>query len=282
MATYRRERSTRLLVIALVLTSLITITADFRGGERGPLAVIGRVSLSIVSPLQEAVSKVSRPIGTFISDLTRVGSLREENEALRRQLDEVRGQQARFQELEAEAKELRNLLNIRDRLGFETVGASVLIGETPSNFEQSVIIDRGSVDGVEVNMAVIAADGLVGRVTRVTSNWSKVLLITDPNSAVAARLAASRETGILRGQRERDLRMSLVDPATPVEAGEQVVSSGQGGIFPPGIPVGVVSRVLPAEGALEKDVLVRPTVDFSRLSEVLVVLATQILAPAQK
>ncbi len=128
-------------------------------------------------------------------------------------------------------------------------------------------------------MAVIAADGLVGRVVRVTANFSKVLLITDPNSSVAARLAASRESGILTGQRERDLRFSLVDPETPVAPGEQVVTSGLGGVFPGGIPVGVVSQVVPDETALEKQILVRPTVDFSRLSDVLVVLTSGVPVP---
>lgn len=278
MAIYRRERSTRLLVIALVLTSLIIITLDFRGGDQGPLAVVGRFSLNVISPLQNAVAKVFRPVGSFFVDLSRVGSLSAENERLRQQLEEVRGQQAAFQELEAEAKDLRETLRIRDRLAFETIGATI-ISEVPSNFEASVTIDRGSADGVAPDMAVIAADGLVGRVVRVTANFSKVLLITDPNSAVAARLAASRESGILIGQRERDLRFSLVDPETPVGPGEQVVTSGLGGIFPGGIPVGVVSQVVPDETALEKQILVRPTVDFSRLSDVLVVLASGVPVP---
>lgn len=273
MAIYRRERSTRLLVIALVLTSLIIITLDFRGGDQGPLAIMGRFSLNIISPLQEAVAKVFRPVGSFFVDLSRVGSLNAENERLRQQLEEARGQQAAFQELEAEVKDLRETLRIRDRLAFETIGATI-ISEVPSNFEASVTIDRGSADGVAPDMAVIAADGLVGRVVRVTTNYSKILLITDPNSSVAARLAASRETGILTGQRERELRFGLVDPETPVAPGEQVVTSGLGGVFPGGIPVGVVSQVVPDETALEKQILVRPTVDFSRLSDVLVVLTS--------
>lgn len=278
MAIYRRERSTRLLVIALVLTSLIIITLDFRGGDQGPLAVVGRFSLNVISPLQDAVAKIFRPVGSFFVDLSRVGSLNAENERLRQQLEEVRGQQAAFQELEAEVKDLRETLRIRDRLAFETIGATI-IGEVPSNFEASVTIDRGSADGVAMDMAVIAADGLVGRVVRVTANFSKVLLITDPNSSVAARLAASRESGILTGQRERDLRFSLVDPETPVAPGEQVVTSGLGGVFPGGIPVGVVSQVVPDETALEKQILVRPTVDFSRLSDVLVVLSSGLPVP---
>lgn len=281
MAIYRRERSTRMLVIVLVVTSLITITLDFRGGDSGPLAALGRLSLAVISPLQEAVSKVFRPVGSFFSDVARLPSLKEENERLRAQLEEIQGQQTRFLEQEAELKELRSALKLRDQLGFQTVGATV-IAESPSNFEWAVTIDRGSADGVDVDMPVMTGAGLVGRVVEVGSNWSKVMLIIDPESGVGARLSASQETGILRGQRERDLRLDLVDPSTPVRAGEPVVTSGRGGIFPPGIPVGVVSEVVPDEAGLEHQVLVRPNVDFSRLGVVLVVLASGTLAAPQQ
>lgn len=281
MAIYKRERGTRLLVIGLVLASLLTITVDFRSGESGPLAIMGRLSLSVISPIQQGIANVFRPIGSFFTDLGRIGSLKEENERLRAELEELQGQQATLQELQSEVKTLRDTLGLRDRLGFRTTGADV-ISEIPSNFEAAVTINAGSTDGVALDMPVIAADGLVGRVVRVSDNWAKVLLIIDPNSSVGVRLAATREAGLLTGQRASDLRMSLVDPETPVAPGEQVTTSGLGGVFPPGIAVGVVSQVVPDEGALEKQIFVRPGVDFSRLSEVLVVLSSEITTAPQQ
>jgi len=281
MAIYKRERGTRLLVIGLVLASLMTITVDFRSGEAGPLGILGRLSLSVISPIQEGIATVFRPIGSFFTDLGRIGSLKEENARLKAQLEELQGQQGQLQELQGEVKTLRDTLGLRDRLGFRTTGADV-ISETPSNFEASITIDAGSTHGVALDMPVIAADGLVGRVVRVADKWSKVLLIIDPNSSVGVRLAASREAGLLTGQRASDLRISLVDPETPVEPGEQVTTSGLGGVFPPGIPVGVVSHVVPDQGALEKQILVRPGVDFSRLAEVLVVLSNEVTAAPQQ
>lgn len=281
MATYKRERSTRLLVIALIVTSLVTITLDSRGGERGPLAAMGRVSLAVISPLQKGIAAVFRPIGDFFSNVASIGSLREENSRLQAQLEAFRGQQAQYQELLAEVKDLRAQLELRDHLGFDTIGATV-ISECPSNFEACVNINRGSADGLELDMPVIAGQGLVGRVVRVTSGVSTVMLIIDNDSGVAARLAASRETGILRGQRERPLRLDLVDPETPVAPGEQVVTSGLGGLFPPGIPIGEVEQVAAEGSALEKEILVRPSVDFSRLSDVLVVTSGEVLTPNQR
>jgi hypothetical protein len=110
MAIYRRERSTRLLVIGLVLTSLVTITLDFRGGERGPLATGGRMALSIVSPLQEGISKVVRPIASFVSGVAQIGSLRAENARLQKELEDVGFLQSRLQENEARLRELEEMV----------------------------------------------------------------------------------------------------------------------------------------------------------------------------
>jgi rod shape-determining protein MreC len=126
---------------------------------------------------------------------------------------------------------------------------------------------------------VVAAAGLVGRVTRVGPDSALVQLIIDPDSYVAGRLDISRTTGLVGGEAEHDLRMGLVDTETEVQPGEQVVTAGYKipgiaeGVFPPGILIGSVSRVLPNEADLEKYITIRPAVDFSTLDVVLVVLS---------
>lgn len=274
MAISSRARTSRLLVIALVVASLATITVDFRGGESGPLAATGRLALTIISPLQEALAKVFNPVGEFFSNLTSAQRLRVENEALQLQLQELAGRQNEFLEIRRENQEFRQLLELRERLGFTTVGATI-IGESPSNFEWAIFIDRGSEEGAAVDMPVIGPQGLVGRVVKTSGSSSKVMLIIDPDSAVAVRLASSGERGILVGQRDRDLRLDLIDPEVQVQPGEQVVTSGYGGIFPPGIPVGVVSHVIPDPATVTQRVTVRPAVDFSAMDVVLLVLAVQ-------
>jgi len=281
MAIYKRERSTRLLVVALVVTSLMIITLDFRGGQRGPLAAAGRLSLAIISPLQEGIATVFRPVGSFFSNLAALGSLKAENARLRAELAELQGVQARILEYEARIEELTGLLDFKEEFELETIGATV-VSEVPSNFEASVTIDRGAADGVELDMPVVAGEALVGRVVQVAERWSKVLLLIDTDHAVGARLASTRETGILKGQRERDLRFDLIDPGTPVQPGEQIVTSGLDGIYPPGIGIGVVSQVVPNESTLQEEILVRPNVDVSRLSDVLVVLSGGLLEGSQR
>jgi len=274
-----RTRSARLLVLMLVSASLVTITVDYRQGPHGPLAAAGDAALAAISPLQDAVSKVTKPIGNYVSTLVRLPSIRAENEALRARVAELEAQVATSADLAARVSQLEALLGLREELGaLRTVGAQV-IANSVSNLEWTITIDKGSSDGVGVDMPVIAPAGLVGHVVRVAPDSAIVRLIIDPDSAVAARLDVSRATGLLEGQGQRDLRMRLVDPATEVQPGERVVTAGYripgvgGGLYPPGILIGSVSHVLAGEAELEKFVTVRPAVDFSALDMVLVVLS---------
>jgi rod shape-determining protein MreC len=277
MATYRRSRSTRLLLIGLLLASLVTITIDSRAGDQGPLAAMGRFGLAIVNPLQEGVSAVVRPIGSFFSNVFRAGSLQAENEALQDTIAGLRIQLQEYYELKRGFDELARVVQFQEELGIQGFAARV-VAEAPSNFEWSVIVDKGSDDGVYDDMPVMSGSGLVGRVVQATPSSSVVMLIIDPESSVAARLAESGEVGLLQGNRSEDLRFSLLDPEVEVEPGELVVTSGYHlqngtdvGIFPPGIPIGEVSLVDNDPADLERVVHVRPFVDFTRPDMVLMV-----------
>lgn len=280
MAVRSRARSTRLLVVALVSVSLVTITIDYREGDDGPLASAGNAALAVVSPLQEVVSKVTHPIGNFFSTLFRLPSIRHERDVLRErvdaletQLNETRADQTRLADLEA-------LFGLQETLGpkVETTAAQV-IANGVSNFEWTIEIDKGSSDGIAQDMPVIASSGLVGHIVQVAPNSSRVQLIIDPDSFVAGRLDVSRQTGLLSGEGNQDLQMSLVESTAEVEPDERVVTAGYKirdvaeSLYPPNVLIGTVSRVLDEDAATEKFVTVRPAVDFSSLSLVLVVLS---------
>ncbi|HKE53174.1 MAG TPA: rod shape-determining protein MreC [Actinomycetota bacterium] len=280
MAVRSRARSTRLLVVALVSVSLVTITVDYREGANGPLASMGDAALTVVGPLQEAVSKVTHPIGNFFSTLFRLPSIRHERDILRErvdaletQLSETRSDQQRLADLEA-------LFGLRESLGpkVQTTAAQV-IANGVSNFEWTIEIDKGSSDGIARDMPVISSAGLVGHVVQVGANSSRVQLIIDPDSFVAGRLDVSRQTGLLAGEGNQDLQMSLVESTAEVSPDERVVTAGYRirnvaeSLYPPNVLIGTVSRVLDEDAATEKFVTVRPAVDFSSLSLVLVVLS---------
>ncbi len=280
MALPSRARSTRLLVVVLVSISLVTITVDYRGGSNGPLAAAGDAALTIISPLQNAVSKVTDPVGTFFSTLVRLPSIRRENNELKDRVAELQNQIATSRADATRLSQLEALLGLREQLGPKVVTtAARVIANGVSNFEWSVTIDKGSSAGVRSDMPVVSPAGLVGHVVRVAPDSAVVQLLIDPDSSVAGRLDVSGKTGLLAGEGAQDLRMGLVDTSTDVQPGEQVVTAGYRipdvaqSLYPPGILIGSVSRVLPEDAALEKYITVRPAVDFSTLDTVLVVLS---------
>jgi len=280
MALHNRARSRRLLVVTLVSISLVTITVDYRQGDSGPLASAGNTALALISPLQEVVSKVTHPIGNFFSTLVRLPSIRRENSelkdrisALEEQVNTTTADQNRLRQLEA-------LLGLQESIGpkVQTTAAQV-ISSGVSNFEWTISIDKGTAQGIALDMPVVAPAGLVGHVVKVSANASVVQLIIDPDSAVAGRLDVTGKTGLLTGAGEQDMRMGLVDTTTDVGPDERVVTAGYRipgvatSLYPPNVLIGTVSRVVPDSAALEKFITVRPAVDFSTLDLVLVVLS---------
>ena len=268
-------------MVALVSVSLLTITVDYREGNSGPLASLGQAALTVISPLQEVVSKVTHPIGNFFSTLVRLPAIREENEDLKDRLAQAESQAATAAQVEQRLHVLEGLLDVTQSLGpnVETTAAQV-IASGVSNFEWTITINEGSNQGIKLDLPVIASGKrLVGHVVRVAPDSSIVQLMVDHDSAVAGRLEVSKTTGLLTGQGDQDLKMGLVDTTTDVQAGEQVVTAGYripGGaqsLYPPGILIGTVSHVVPDVAALEKFITVAPAVDFSSLDIVLVVLS---------
>jgi rod shape-determining protein MreC len=281
VALRSRARSTRLLVVTLVSASLITITVDYRQGDSGALAAAGDTAIAVIAPLQEAVSKVTDPIGNFFSTLVRLPAIRREKEELESRVAVLEEQVATTTSDRTRLNEVEALLGLQESFSerVETTAAQV-IANGVSNFEWTITIDKGSSDGIADEMPVVAAAGLVGHVVRVTPDSSIVQLIIDPESFVAGRLDGSGETGLLEGEGDGDLRMSQVEADIQVLPDERVVTAGYrfGGVaeslYPPNVLIGTVSRVLSDDSALEKFVTVRPAVDFSTLSVVLVVLSS--------
>jgi rod shape-determining protein MreC len=266
-----RTRSTRGMVIVLVVASLVTITIDYREGSGGPLAKVSDALQTVVTPMQRGVSTVFHPVAAFFGALAHLPSREAEIKRLKRQIQQNRQEHIQYLNALNLLREVQQLQDIAKSYDFQTTGADV-IGSAISNFEWSVDIDKGSGDGIRKDMPVMNAQGLVGKVIDVWSGGSKVLLVADPDSAVAARLVGSQETGMLTGQGRNDLQMSLIDQTTEVATGEGVMTSAyNGGLFPAGIPIGSVSNVAVDEATGEKEISVAPFVDLSKLDVVLVI-----------
>lgn len=267
--------------MTLVAASLAVITLDYRGGENGPLAGLGRTALTVIVPMQRAVDTVTRPIGNFFSGLAHLPSLAERNRQLEAENRELLAAAQANGYKQGLYEKLSAVLALRSTLDPSAVPA-VVTGSGVSNFEWTVTIDKGSDAGIARDMPVVTGtqDGamLVGRVVEVSTNASIVQLMIDRNFSVAGVLADSRATGLVVGEGEDDMRMGLVEPGTAVGGNESVFTQGicvadQPGLYPPGILIGQVSRTVPSSNAIEESVSVRPAADFSTLEFVLVLQA---------
>ena len=261
--------------------AIVCITVDFRQPQGGPVDRLQRVAVAAFGPLQRGASAVVRPVADLAALPAELGGLRDDNRRLEAEVARLRARERTYADVLGENRRLRGALGMARRCGCRTVGASV-VASSGSNFQLSVTVDAGSRQGVERDMAVVDADGLVGRVTQVTAGYATVLLVTDPSSGVAATLApgpepgkrGSKAPGMVRGSGAQLLSFQPVRAGTPVRRGDPVLTQAyQGGVFPAGLPIGVVSQVDPAGAApLVPRVAVRPYAALATLDVVAVVV----------
>ena len=172
-------------------------------------------------------------------------------------------------------KRLRELLNYEVEPGLEYVTALV-IGRDPNHWYDTFIINLGLTDGIEVDMPVVNGDGLIGRIVEVGVTWSKVMPIVDSSSGVSGFVVRTRDNGILNGtptagNESALLRMSKLVLDADLMPGDMVITSGQGGVFPKGLPIGEVTEVSQSDDGMRNQAVVTPHVDFAHLEEVMII-----------
>jgi len=276
-----QRRRARVVLAALVLVSLVLVTADFRSDEGGPLDGVRRVATAVFAPVQASATAVVEPVARLLGGIGDLASTFEDNQRLRDRVAQLVERRRSTEDVERENDELRALLEMREGRGWETVTATT-IGIGPSNYEWTITIDVGTEDGVSEDMAVVDGDGLVGRVVLADRSSSRVLLTIDPNFASAARVAGNGEVGNLSGRGSELLLLDLLDPGAEVGPGDEVVTSSYAfGVFPAGVPVGVVEDLEQETPDLTRSVRVRPYVDFTSLGTLLVVRTFPVEEPPE-
>jgi rod shape-determining protein MreC len=210
------------------------------------------------------------PVQAFVSRATRLKDLRAENDSLRASLTRARLEVAARDEAARENVRLEAMLAFREQFGGELV-ASRVVARAAARPGRELKIDKGARDGLRRDLAVITADGLVGKITAVDprSAWVRPLLAR--NCRVSARIARTRTDAILEWTESEGLRLSFLPYRAEVVVGDEIVTSGLGGVFPRGIPIGRVSHTDVARSDGSPRVAVRPAVDFSSIEEVFVV-----------
>jgi len=261
--------------MAIIIGLIVLITLSFMllslsSRQPYPAHGAGRLAIALVAPFQKVISHSSRFLREIWDHYFFIASVAEENDRLRQEARKAFALAHRNEELMQANDRLRQLLNLNRELERPVVAAQV-VGKDPSPWFQTVLVDKGRDDGVEIGFPVINPQGVVGLIVEATSHYAKVMLITDPNSAVDAVVQKSRARGIIKGGTSGYCVFNYVLRKHDLGVDDSVVSSGMDGVFPKGMPIGRVAEIVKKEAGIFQDVTVTPFVDFERLEEVLIV-----------
>ncbi len=259
------------VLVALVIVAFLLTTLYYREGEAGPLRQVRSVVHGVTAPVGRAGAFLTSPVRAVGGWLSGVTVSRAELEALEDQNATLRQRIVELEEARLENERLRELVGFVEAREFDAVGARI-IARPVNVWEAVVTIDAGTADGIEPEMPVLTAHGLLGKVTEVSERSSRVRLITDQQSGVAAMLQSSRAEGVVTGSIDGELSMEFVSREATVTVGDAVLSSGLGGVYPRGLFIGEVAQVQQAEADLHPAIRVRSNVRLASIEEVLVLI----------
>ena len=253
----------------LMLAAFLTYALNLRNKEHAnPLE---RGVMSLTAPLAGGVAAMSSVSGHLWNDYLDLLEVRRENVALQKSVKRLNERIVAGNEALVENARMKALLDLKAGIESPSVAVSV-IGEDSSAWFKTLVVDRGSVDGFAEGMPVVAAGGIVGRLVKVAPRSSRVLLLTDHASAIAAVVQRSRARGVVRGAGGGRCSMEFTVRDEDVKVGDTVISSGMGGVFPKGLPIGEVTMVRKGEYGVFQTIEVRPTVNLGKLEEMLVLI----------
>lgn len=270
----RESRRPRLILGILLLVAFSLVAIDLRADANGPLGALKRLTGSVFGPLESGTSSLTSPLRGFIGGLTSGGA----NE---RRIADLEAEVARLRASGSSPDSARRIAELDDLLRMSQAGqyrmvVAQVIGEgSAQGFAHTVTIDAGQVDGLGVDMTVMAGGGLAGRVVSVSPTSAVVVLITDSTNSVGGRLEASGEIGFVSGTgSELELEFKLLDPYGSLKSGDSVLTFGSksGRPYVPGVPIGTITSVSGTPGQLTRQAKIRPFANMSSLDLVAVVV----------
>ncbi|MBU0481508.1 MAG: rod shape-determining protein MreC [Proteobacteria bacterium] len=271
----KRARPVKQLVFLSAFLVLFGILISSAIGRR-EFSVPHKFILEILGTAQSAVTSVTRSCSNIWSGYVDLWDVREENLRLQEEINKYQSINIKYREAVATNIRLGKLLELKEILPPPTLSAQI-IGRDPSQWFKTITVDRGSSDGITRGMPVVTVEGVVGQILDGGAHYSKVLLANDPNSALDVLIQRTRVQGIIKGE-GTSYRLHYVLKNNEVEAGDQIVTSGMGGVFPKGLPVGTVSKVVNNKRGMFLEIDVAPAVTFSRLEHVIIIMKSNQLA----
>jgi rod shape-determining protein MreC len=272
VGSFKRYRDT-FIVVLLLAVPFFFLRASIRKPE--DVGVVDRALMRIAAPVEYVAAALARGVSGLISDYVYLVDVKADNDKLAYENARLRAELRRLQATEAENRRLRRLLGLRETIPSETVSAVVVGKDTAQYFRVAHLVLDHAGAAVRANMPVVSLDGTVGTVLRVAGDRVTVQLTVDSGFGVDVVVERTGTRGFVRGEGDPAhyaVRVEYVQRTDEVEVGDLLVTSGVGCRFPKGIPVARVTEVVKREFGIYQSVKARPTVDFSRLEEALIVL----------
>ena len=254
----------------LLIVGLITLPLIIGAASPGFVHQIRLLTISATRPILESQDQITSFVKSQIRNLSELPSLARKNHALQEELTQLKGQSVLTTELKQENERLKALLGLKEKSVFRSVSARI-IGRDLSHWSFFVVLNKGTQDGVKEEDALLHSDGLVGKVVLAGARSSRAILLTDRESRVSALNQRTRDVGLIEGTGSLLLKMTYLDRDADIQIGDIIVSSGHGGIYPKGVPIGRVQLVGEDENLLSRYAVVKPFVSFAKLEEVLCV-----------
>lgn len=259
-------------LLFIVVLSLLFVLMSFSSQTRyvgETRTMFERTVMTIFSPVPKFVNWIGGTAQDMHYGYLDMRRAVNENVELRRKVASLTTENLKLRQSGSDMRRLRSLLAYSEQFAFETSMAQTIMLDTAGRFK-SIIIDRGSDDGVQVNDIIANANGLVGRVVLTTKDLAKVQLVTDNNCSVGALVERTRRQGVVRGGGGTMVQMFDIPSLADVQPGDRILTAGIDGVYPKGIPIGAVVRSEPGQ-SLFKSVTVKPSVDFGTIEEVIVI-----------
>jgi rod shape-determining protein MreC len=260
-------------MVALLMGNFLLMAFDARTGSQE--RVIRVWMLAIANFVQSPVTTVTASVTDYFQSISNLRSAQTENDSLKQRVQELEVEVQRSEELSKENDRLKNLLDLKTESKYKVLPAQI-IARDPSVWFDHSIINRGSLDGVKLNMPIVNNGGLIGRVVAVSPLTARVNLITKDKSGlggVIGELGTSNAIGVVTGNGKREiLEMGYVPGSIEVQVGEFVYTTGQDGIYPPGLKLGEVIEVRPGSATVPQQIFIKPSAQLFAMEEVAVLL----------
>jgi rod shape-determining protein MreC len=258
-------------VLALLLLSQVVLMSLSARHPNTDQSILRTWVMAGLTPVVKVASGALSAVSGAVASLIDLKNARRENLELRQQLEQVTAERDQARERAAEYERLRSTLGLPSLPQYHRIPANV-ISRDPSLWFRRLIIDRGTLDGVKLNMPVVTATGIVGRIVQVGPNFAQVQLITDRHAGVGAILQQSREPGEVRGLDNARCELKNIPASVSVQIGEAIVTTGWDGIYPKGLMVGTVERIESDPNTPWHKIIVNPSAQIDRVEAVYVIL----------